>query len=102
MSPASHSQGRILRAGTCFTFSEQITYAAPAEFRVFSVAANLFTHMPATFALVMFERGAFELFFCIAYNCCFGADEDKAQVVTERGQDVVLFPVSVDQYLCLQ
>ena len=79
----------------------QVAHTTLADFRVFGVLADVFAHMPASPAFGVAQCAAFEFFLGTAHQAGFRADEDKAQVVAERSQNVVLFTVGINPDLGL-
>ena len=80
----------------------QVADTAATDLRMLGIRPDVFAHVPATLALGMGQRSAFELVFGAAYEAGFRANEYKAQVVGERGENVVLFAIGVKDDFRLQ
>ena len=88
------------------TRSVEICDAAPAQLRVVGIGADVGAIMPAALALRMrarmdldadiIERRGHRIARLVFYQVRLRSDEDKAQIVRERAQEIMVFPVSIE------
>ena len=93
--------GRLC-AGAGFAIAIQVADAAPADFRVRRIGADILAHVPAALAFGVGERRAEDFFIGLAHQRRLRADENEAQILAQRSQKVVFLAIGMQRDLGLQ